>query len=82
MEERLNEAKGYLEALGIQIFLALCGHFQPGIQPFHQRLSVTDILQIPVGPKVQYLHGLGDVLHLLNGKRIQKLDAPPRVEIK
>lgn len=69
-----GDAKSYLETFDIQVFLSLSGHFQPRIQSFHQWFCITDILQVPVGPKIQHFHGLGDVLYLLNGERILTLD--------
>lgn len=69
-----GNAKSYLETFDIQVSLTLSGHFQPRIQSFHQWFCITDILQVPVGPKIQHFHGLGDVLYLLNGERILTLD--------
>lgn len=60
-------AWAHLEALGVEAFLAFSSHLQPGVQALHQGLGVAHVLEVPVGPEVQHLHRLGDVLHLRGG---------------
>jgi len=61
----------HLEALGVEVLLALSSHLQPGVQALHQGLGVAHILEVPVGPEVQHLHRLGDVLHLHGGMEVE-----------
>ena len=63
-EEEEEVCVMHLKALGVDGAGVVRGSLQLAVHHLHHVLCVADVLQVPVGPQVQHLHGLADVLHL------------------